>query len=161
MCYFVKRNHSMKIEYYDNNLSPREYNDLRQSVGWSVPDEISSHKAIDNSLYICSAYCHGSAIGSGRVIGDAALAFYIQDVMVLPEYQGRFGIGKKIMYRLLNYIKNNANEKADIYCMSAKNREGFYTNLGFIKRPTSQLGAGMILPYEILQSMEINSWLSK
>lgn len=146
----------MKIEYYDNNLSARDYNLLRQSVGWSVPDEMSSKKAIDNSLYICSAYYHGIAIGSGRVVGDGALAFSIQDVMVLPAYQRHFGVGKTIMYKLLDYIKSNASPEADIYGMSAKNREGFYINLGFVERPTSQLGAGLVLPYEILQSMDID-----
>lgn len=144
----------MKIEYH-NNISARDYNFLRQSVGWSVSDEISSKKAIDNSLYICSAYYHGVTVGSGRVVGDDALAFSIQDVMVLPAYQRHFGIGKTIMYKIFNYIRSNASPEADIYCMSAKNREGFYINLGFVERPTSQLGAGMVLPYETLQSMEI------
>jgi len=141
----------MTIEYRDNNLTSREYNILRQSVGWSVPDYLSSNKAIDNSLYTCSAYCHGVVIGGGRIVGDDILAFCIMDVMVHPEYQGRFGIGKTIMHRLLNYIKNNAKKEADIYCMSAKGREDFYIKLGFIKRPTSLLGAGMVLPYEVLQ----------
>jgi ribosomal protein S18 acetylase RimI-like enzyme len=144
----------MQIEYYDNNLSARDYNFLRQSVGWSVSDEISSKKAIDHSLYICSAYLHGKVVGSGRVVGDGALAFFIQDVMVIPEYQRRLGIGKAIMYKLLGYIKNHARSEADIYCMSAKDREGFYIHLGFVERPTSQLGAGMFLPYETLQSIE-------
>ncbi|WP_300005027.1 GNAT family N-acetyltransferase [uncultured Cedecea sp.] len=144
----------MNIEYYDYNLSARDYNLLRQSVGWSVSDEVSSKKAIDNSLYICSAHDNGMTVGSGRVVGDGVLAFSIQDVMVLPAYQRHFGIGKKIMHKILNYIKNNASPEADIYCMSAKNREEFYIKLGFVERPTSQLGAGMVLPYEILQSMD-------
>lgn len=145
----------MNIEYHDNDISAREYNALRLSVGWSASDDMSAKKAIDNSLYICSAYYNGLAIGSGRIVGDDILTFCIQDVMVLPEYQGRFGIGKTIMYRLLRYIKNNARAEADVYCMSAKGREAFYMKIGFVERPTSQLGAGMVLPYKTLQSTEI------
>lgn len=148
----------MDIAYNDNAITIEEYNYLRRAVGWSVPNKRYSKKALENSLYICSAHYNGVVIGSGRIVGDGSLAFCIQDVMVCPEYQRSFGIGRNLMYRLLNYIKVNANETADIYCMSAKEREGFYIKMGFIMRPTAQFGAGMFLPYETLHSIEINSY---
>jgi ribosomal protein S18 acetylase RimI-like enzyme len=38
-----------------------------------------------------------------RIIGDEGLYYYIQDVIVVPECQGR-GIGKKLMARVMEYI---------------------------------------------------------
>ena len=43
-----------------------------------------------------------SIIGIGRIIGDGALYFYIQDLIVLPSYQQQ-GIGKFIMQQLLEH----------------------------------------------------------
>ncbi|MGL6002929.1 MAG: GNAT family N-acetyltransferase [Plesiomonas sp.] len=136
---------------YINTISAKDYNQLRQSVGWSVPDELSSQKSLDNSLYICCATVNGISIGSGRVVGDGTLAFCIQDVMVHPEFQRRFGVGKHIMKYLLTYIKSAAKSQSDIYCMSAQGCEAFYMAVGFIKRPSSSLGAGMVLPFDALK----------
>ena len=41
-----------------------------------------------------------------RVIGDMGLCYYIKDVIVKPEYQGK-GIGRVLINELLNYINDN------------------------------------------------------
>jgi ribosomal protein S18 acetylase RimI-like enzyme len=40
----------------------------------------------------------------GRVVGDGGKFFYIQDLAVRPEYQGR-GIGRQIVCRLMSAIE--------------------------------------------------------
>jgi ribosomal protein S18 acetylase RimI-like enzyme len=40
-----------------------------------------------------------------RVIGDSGLYFYIQDVIVLPQYQKR-GIGMLLMKKVMNFLDN-------------------------------------------------------
>ncbi|MED1425669.1 GNAT family N-acetyltransferase, partial [Bacillus altitudinis] len=52
-------------------------------------------------------------IGMGRIVGDGAIYFYIQDIVVHPEYQ-KNGIGKKIMNTLVEYLNQNAPDKAFI-----------------------------------------------
>ncbi|WP_394325988.1 GNAT family N-acetyltransferase, partial [Methanosarcina horonobensis] len=42
-------------------------------------------------------------IDFGRVIGDRGIYLYIQDIIVLPEFQGH-GIGKHIMCAVMNYF---------------------------------------------------------
>jgi len=68
----------------------------------------------------------------GRLVGDGARVFYIQDVFIKPEYQRR-GIGKLIVAKLLEYIKSNGvvNSNIMIGLMAAKGMEKFYSELGF------------------------------
>jgi len=140
----------MTIVYTDTPLSATEYNALRRLVGWSVPNETSSQKALKNSLYICSAYADEQIVGSGRVVGDGHLGFSILDLMVHPEFQVRYGIGPKIMYRIFDFLKKTACPEADIYGMAALGKESFYERLGFTLRPSDLLGAGMNLPFSTL-----------
>ena len=46
-------------------------------------------QALENTLYsLC--VCDGDRlIGHGRIIGDKTIFLYIQDIMVIPEYQGK------------------------------------------------------------------------
>ena len=81
--------------------------------------------------------------GFGRVVGDGHLYFYIQDLIVAPTYRGR-GVGKQIMERLIEEIKNRATSGAMIGLMSAHGKEAFYEKFGFIVRPNDVFGAGMI-----------------
>lgn len=104
-----------------------------------------AEKALENSLYTVVAYENGKPVGMGRVVGDGAVICYVQDLIVVPEYQGS-GIG----YRLLQNIKEFVLELKipgtemmfDLMC--AKGREHFYKKCGFIERPTDKLGPGMI-----------------
>ena len=50
-------------------------------------------------------------VGMGRIVGDGAIYFYIQDVAVKPEHQGR-GVGRQIMEHLLAYLQAQAPPKA-------------------------------------------------
>ncbi len=78
----------------------------------------------------------------GRVVGDGALYFYLQDIIVKPTHQGR-AIGRQIVSKLTDEAVARAEIGATIGLMSAKDKEGFYENFGFQVRPTEQLGAGM------------------
>lgn len=49
--------------------------------------------ALRTGLFRVTAFCEGKAVGMGRLVGDGSMYWYIQDMAVLPEYQGR-GIEK-------------------------------------------------------------------
>ena len=83
-----------------------------------------------------------------RVIGDGIMVFYIQDVIVLPQYQ-RQGIGSIMMNKIMQYIKANSVNNTIIGLMSASGKEEFYEKYGFIKRPNEKMGCGMTQFYEI------------
>ena len=73
------------------------------------------------------------AIGMGRIIGDGAIYFYIQDIVVTPEYQ-KSGIGTCILNALFEYIKNEAPEKSFIGLFSAPEAVDFYRKFTLEKR---------------------------
>ncbi len=57
----------------------------------------------------------------GRVVGDGAVYFYIQDIVVHPEHQGK-GIGENIMSALMTYLQENAPDKAFIGLFASKGK---------------------------------------
>jgi GNAT superfamily N-acetyltransferase len=91
------------------------------------------------------AYEDGRLIGMGRVVGDGAVICYVQDLIVLPDYQGH-GVGSMVLKALTEYVKSITEPGTEMMfgLMCAKGREQFHEKHGFIARPTSALGPGMI-----------------
>ncbi|MDE6208903.1 MAG: GNAT family N-acetyltransferase [Lachnospiraceae bacterium] len=132
------------LELKENALNENIYLSLRECVNWKKLSEHQAKQAIEKSLFNVTAYVDGVPAGMGRVIGDGAVICYIQDLVVLPEYQ-KMGIGKAIMQRLISYVEGIREEGTEMMLclMCAKGRESFYEKLGFIARPTDSLGPGM------------------
>ena len=88
----------------------------------------------------------GKIIGMGRIIGDGARIFYIQDLIIHPDHQ-RMGIGTEIVKKLIAYIEKLQLSNCSIMVglMSAKGKEDFYKKFGFRTRPNDFQGCGMIL----------------
>ncbi len=116
-----------------------EYLILRKSVGWEEIDIEGVEIALQNSLFsVCILY-KDKVIGCGRVVGDGGIYFYVQDVIVLPEFQ-RKGIGKLIMDSLMNYLNSNAPGNAFIGLMAARETSSFYEQYGFTIRDPDRPG---------------------
>ncbi len=62
--------------------------------------------SLENSIFAVTVKSSDKVIGMGRIVGDGAIYFYIQDVIVHPSYRG-MDIGKKIMNTLVKYLKEN------------------------------------------------------
>ncbi|MDM0902013.1 GNAT family N-acetyltransferase [Clostridium perfringens] len=75
---------------------------LYESAGWFdyTEDLEKLEEAFKNSLKIISAWHEEKLIGLIRVIGDGLTIIYIQDIVVLPEYQGN-GIGRGLINSVL------------------------------------------------------------
>lgn len=134
----------MNIRYVEGLPEASKWLNLRKLVGFNAykrPLDIAQ-KGLDNSLYGVSVYDGDKLIGMARVIGDGYTCFYVQDVLVNPEYQG-LGIGKNIMNRIVAFL-DNVDQDAIVALMSSKGREGFYEQFGFIRRPNDNYGCGMI-----------------
>lgn len=136
----------MKIKYINRKPEAKEYNRLTDSVGWGTRNEKIVQQALDNTLYSLCAYDGDRLIGYGRIIGDKTIFLYIQDVMVIPEYQGK-KIGTNIMTELLKEVEEykKVNPNIRTYLGASKGKEDFYKRFGFVSRPNEELGAGMIL----------------
>ena len=111
------------------------YNDeeilnLYRSVGWvnyvNQPEMLKN--AYANSLKVFGAYENEKLLGIIRVVGDGYSIIFIQDIIVLPEYQ-RQGIGTALLKRVLDTY-----ERVYQKTLLTDNTERtiqFYKSLGF------------------------------
>ena len=112
-----------------------EYRSLCESVGWGqVMNFDAAIRGLQKSTAGVVVHNNESkAIGMGRIVGDGAIYFYIQDIVVTPEYQ-KSGIGTCILNALLEYIKNEAPEKSFIGLFSVPEAVDFYKKFTIEKR---------------------------
>lgn len=134
------------IKYITHTPSAEEFNYLTDSVGWGIRENSVVETALENTLYSLCVYDDNKLIGYGRIIGDKTIFLYIQDIMVIPEYQNKHigtGIMKNLLTQINEYKKINPNIRT--YLGASKGKESFYKKFGFISRPNEDLGSGMIL----------------
>lgn len=132
----------MQIEYRSPTVI--EYTKLRNLVGWWEVDENATGKALENSLFSVVATEHGTIIGFGRIIGDGGLYFYIQDLIIHPEFQAK-GLGKILMKELMSHITAKAKSGAFVGLMAAKGLEKYYEQFGFKARDKDAPGMYLII----------------
>jgi GNAT superfamily N-acetyltransferase len=137
------------IEIKENILTASEFIYMYNSVGWIAPAAEQTTHALARTLCTFSAFHDGKLAGMGRLLGDCAMSFYVKDVAIIPEYQGR-GIGEKLVEHMITYIKKQLPPgwKVSLELISSKGKEGFYRKFGFAERPSDFDGAGMFMMVE-------------
>ena len=104
--------------------------------------------ALEHSLFLISARDEeGKLIGFLRAVGDGYSIVYIQDIIVLPEYQ-RQGIGTQLLRQTLEHFK-------EVYQMilttdSELKTIAFYESNGFTA--LSKYGCTSFMANPILQA---------
>lgn len=113
------------LEYNEDDIL-----DIYKSVGWSnyykKPEML--RQAYRHSLCVFGAYVNDKLIGMIRVVGDGHSIIYIQDIIVMPNYQ-RQGIGRLLMNEVLEKYKN-VYQKV-LLTDNQPNTIRFYENMGF------------------------------
>lgn len=133
-----KRNEvDIRIEY--NTLTVEDYQSIRSTTDWDVLEGTIVEKAISNDFFSICIYDKDRLIGIGRVIGDGAIYFYIQDVIVLPKYQ-KYGIGKLIMENIEEYLLNVTSNNSVVGLMAAEGVSQFYKKFGYKTRSKNKPG---------------------
>jgi len=108
-----------------------EYLRLCKAVGWeSVMNFEVANSALSHSLYGVVVTSGEQVVGMGRIIGDGAIFFYIQDIAVDPGHQ-RSGLGTMILDALLKHLSEAAPEKAFVGLFAAEGSNQFYERYGF------------------------------
>ena len=130
--------YSIKLE----SPSIEEFLNLRNKIGWGELDFNMAKTSLENSLFHVIIRDQSQLIGMGRVVGDGAMYFYIQDVIVDPSYQNS-GVGAILMRQIESYLSVAAKKGSTIGLLAAKGKEAFYTRYGYILRPSNSLGNGM------------------
>lgn len=121
---------------------------LYEAVGWTnytlSPNMLKA--AIEHSCFIATAYDYEKLVGIVRAVGDEYSIMFVQDLIVLPEYQ-RQGIGRQLLKMVIDEYK----EVYQLHLLtdnSEKNRE-FYQSMNFINVNDIQCNA-----YTYLKSNE-------
>ena len=121
-----------KVKLVDNILQAEGFVRLRIEAGFvEIPVE-HARKALQNGLLNVSAIYNGELVGMGRLVGDGAMYWYLQEIIILPNFQ-RKGIGTMIVNHLIDYAKANSvtGKFTTIGGVSAKGKEPFYKKMGF------------------------------
>ena len=119
------------IQIIERLPTPAEHAHLTQSVGWGPYANYDAvPPALTKSLYSVVAIDAEKVIATGRIIGDATMFLYLQDVMVHADYQGR-QIGTTIVNALMSWINQNAPNRCFIGLFTGKGTARFYERYNF------------------------------
>ena len=121
-----------KIRLVDNILQAEDFIRLRIQTGFAEIPVDHARKALQNGLINVSAIYNGELVGMGRLVGDGAMYWYLQEIIILPQFQ-RKGIGTMIVNHLVDYARANSitGKFTTIGGVSAKGKEPFYEKMGF------------------------------
>ncbi|QYA24528.1 GNAT family N-acetyltransferase [Gramella sp. MT6] len=129
----------MNIKIEHRNPTIAEYQLLRASTNWEKLTDETVEKGMEGSLFSVCFMVGGKIACAGRIVGDGAIYFYIQDVIVLPEYQ-KTGLGDMIMEELESWLKKNASNNSFIGLMASEGVKEFYTRYGYSERAETRPG---------------------
>ena len=125
-----------KLEYclVENQLKADDFLRLKVATGFRDRPFEQVEKALKNNLFDVTAVYNGEVIGMGRLVGDGVMYWYLQEIIVLPQFQGK-GIGTEIVNRLLEYIEENTTPGtfASVGLTAAAGKDTFYERFGFSK----------------------------
>jgi len=124
----------IKIIPYTTYLE-KEVLPLYQSVGWEnyTNDPEKLHQSFEHSLIILGAYSQDRLIGILRAVGDGYSILYIQDILVIPEFQHQ-GVGSALYEELFKRYPQ-VYQTALMTDAEMRNK-AFYEKLGFKEVPT-------------------------
>lgn len=125
------------IQIENRLMTPQEYLELRESVGWERIPLPVVEKGLQNTVFSALAFCNERLAGMGRVVGDGFIYFYIQDMIVKPEYQG-LGLGRALVETLLKSWEKSRQKKGAMMLVAGPGKRGFYEKFRFQKRPESE-----------------------
>lgn len=123
-----------------NELSAEEFVYLWETVWGQFPTLEQAKLAMDNTLFRVSVFDGKQIVAMARVIGDMGLCYYIKDVIVLPEYQGK-GIGRLLIDELLKFVNENGVPNTQIFVelCAMPDKIPFYEKFGFAANEAQRL----------------------
>ena len=119
----------MDIKKYEN-FHLEDIINLYQSVGWTNYLERIDilEEAYANSLCVLGAYDSDRLVGIIRAVGDGQTIVFVQDIIVLPEYQ-RKGIGTKLLKAVVEKYKDVY--QIELLTDNTEKTKTFYRSVGF------------------------------
>ena len=123
-----------------NELTAEEFISLWESVWGEGPTLEQTRLAMEHTLFRVSVFDGDRLAGMARMIGDMGLDYYIKDVVVRPEYQGR-GIGRLMINELLGFVGRNGISGTHIFVelCAMPDKIPFYEKFGFDSNEAQRL----------------------
>ncbi len=123
-----------------NELTAEEFIELWETVWGQGPSLEQTRLAMKNTLFRVSVFDGDRIVAMARVIGDKGLDYYIKDVIVRPEFQGR-GIGRILINELLEYVDENGVSGTDVFVelCAMPDKIPFYEKFGFDSNEAKRL----------------------
>ena len=133
----------MEYRIEHNTLTPDEHMALWESAGWGSLDRELVENSLRGSYATFAVRDGGRIIAMARLIGDGGMAFFLNDLVVSPYYQGN-GIGRELLAHIEDFIRGELKEGwwSYLQLMSAKDKEEFYLKCGYKAHPHEHSGAG-------------------
>ncbi|MFC2095813.1 GNAT family N-acetyltransferase [Candidatus Bipolaricaulota bacterium] len=145
-------NHGIELRT-DSELPLSSLFALYTAVGWGAYTNEERredlHKAVENSSYVVSAWEGEKLVGLARGLSDDVSIFYLQDILVHPEYQRR-GIGEQLLQACLDRY---AHVRSKVLMTDDEVRQRlFYEKAGF--RNTQNLTSTKLRTYIQVDGVE-------
>ncbi|ONI43786.1 hypothetical protein AN641_09025 [Candidatus Epulonipiscioides gigas] len=119
----------MKVIF--EGVTPEEFSYLRNQSGMKARSVVSCEIALKNTLYMVGIRDdEGKLIAFGRVVGDGATSFIVNDIMVDNEYRTS-GYGKQIMQHICSYLDIVKSDSAFITLVADIPADRLYRKFGF------------------------------
>jgi GNAT superfamily N-acetyltransferase len=133
-----------KISYVGRSIMPQEFMRIREELGFPAVTFAAAARALRDDLFDVVVLLDGETpVACCRVIGDGALNFYVQDLLVVPKMQ-RKGVGTKVMGIVLGHLGTIAPPGAIVGLMAAPGTESFFARNGFAARPADAPGMQLL-----------------
>ena len=123
-----------------NELTAEQFIELWETVWGDGPSLEQTRLAMKHTLFRVSVWDGDLIVAMARMNGDMGLNYYIKDVVVRPEYQGK-GIGKMLINELRRFINDNGVKGTDIFVelCAVPDKIQFYEKYGMKKSEAQRL----------------------
>jgi N-acetylglutamate synthase-like GNAT family acetyltransferase len=105
---------------------------LSQAVGWQPSSNAAIIKQIESavSFVVAENLETNEIVGCAFLLGDNKTCYYIKDVIVHPDWQGR-RIGTGLVQALMDWLETNGAENATVGLFTGDHTAPFYKQFGF------------------------------
>ena len=127
------------LRFSSERPSVEDYRKLRVDSGMGEKVYAHAETALAGSLFTACLYDGESLVAFGRVVGDGAISFVVNDIMVHPSYR-RQGLGDRIMSAIDEYFDAHAYADSYICLIANQPADRLYLKHKFAYLPETKCG---------------------